>query len=44
MSNTEKQIVHDWSSGSLEIYEIDAEIEEKHEPSSDSDPAGADPQ
>jgi hypothetical protein len=44
MSNTEKQLVHDWSSGKLEIYEVDAPIEEKHEPSSDSDPAGANPQ
>jgi hypothetical protein len=38
MSNTEKQIVHDWSSGSLEIYEIDAPIEETHEaPTTDAD-------
>ena len=29
---TEKQLVHDWSSGSLEIYEIDAKIVEKNEP------------
>ena len=38
MSNTEKQTVHDWSSGSLEIYEIDAPIEETHEaPTNDAD-------
>jgi hypothetical protein len=38
MSNTEKQTVHDWSSGSLEIYEIDAPIEETHEaPTADAD-------
>jgi hypothetical protein len=36
MSNTEKQTVHDWSTGSLEIYEIDATIEEKHEPPADN--------
>jgi hypothetical protein len=41
MSNTEKQTVHDWSSGSLEIYEIDAPIEEKHEPPADDNSAGA---
>jgi hypothetical protein len=35
MSNTEKQLVHDWSSGSLEIYEIDAPIEDKHEAPTD---------
>lgn len=39
MSNTEKQIVHDWSTGSLEIYEIEAPIEETHEaPTADPDP------
>ena len=32
MSNTEKQTVHDWSSGSLEIYEIEAEAVEPTEP------------
>ena len=38
MSNTEKQTVHDWSSGSLEIYEIYAPIEETHEaPTADAD-------
>jgi hypothetical protein len=36
MSNTEKQTVHDWSTGSLEIYEIDAPIEEKNEPPADN--------
>jgi hypothetical protein len=36
MSNTEKQTVHDWSSGSLEIYEIEAPIEETHEPPVDN--------
>jgi len=41
MSNTEKQLVHDWSSGSLEIYEIDAPIEETNEPPADDDSAGA---
>jgi len=35
MSNTKKQTVHDWSSGSLEIYEVDAPIEETHEPPAD---------
>jgi hypothetical protein len=29
---TEKQLVHDWSTGSLEVYEIDAEIVEASEP------------
>jgi hypothetical protein len=29
---TEKQLVHDWSSGSLEVYEIDAEAVEPTEP------------
>ena len=29
---TEKQLVHDWSSGSLEIYKIDAEAVEPTEP------------
>jgi hypothetical protein len=29
---TEKQLVHDWSSGSLEIYEIDGEAVEPTEP------------
>jgi hypothetical protein len=29
---TEKQLVHDWSSGSLEIYEIEAEAVEPTEP------------
>jgi hypothetical protein len=39
MSNTEKQTVHDWSTGSLEIYEIEAPIEETHEaPIADTDP------
>jgi hypothetical protein len=28
----EKQLVHDWSSGSLEVYEIDAEAVEPTEP------------
>jgi hypothetical protein len=37
MSNTEKQLVHDWSNGSLEIYEIDAVIEETNEPPTDGD-------
>ena len=41
MSNTEKQLCHDWSSGSLEIYEIDAPIEETHEPPADDDSASA---
>jgi hypothetical protein len=36
MSNTEKQTVHDWSTGSLEIYEIDAPIEETHEAPADN--------
>jgi hypothetical protein len=36
MSNTEKQTVHDWSSGSLEIYEINAPIEEKNEAPADN--------
>jgi hypothetical protein len=31
---TEKQIVHDWSSGVLVIYEIDAEVIESSEPPS----------
>jgi hypothetical protein len=35
MSNTEKQTVHDWSTGELVIYEIEAPIEEKHEPPTD---------
>ena len=39
MSNTEKQLVHDWSSGNLEIYEIEAPIEETHEaPTANPDP------
>ena len=29
---TEKQLVHDWSSGSLEVYEIEAEAVEPTEP------------
>ena len=29
---TEKQLVHDWSTGSLQVYEIDAEIVEPTEP------------
>lgn len=29
---TEKQIVHDWSSGELVEYEIEAEVEPKQEP------------
>jgi hypothetical protein len=41
MSNTEKQLVHDWSTGALVIYEIDAPIEEKNEPPADDDSAGA---
>lgn len=32
MAKTEKQIVHDWSKGELQIYEIDAPIVEKDEP------------
>jgi hypothetical protein len=32
MSNTEKQIVHDWSTGELVIYEVDAPIETETEP------------
>lgn len=28
MSKTEKQTVHDWSKGKLEIYEIDAPVQE----------------
>jgi hypothetical protein len=36
MSNIEKQTVHDWSSGSLEIYEIEAPIEETHEAPTDN--------
>jgi hypothetical protein len=41
MSSTEKQTVHDWSTGRLEIYEIDAPIEETHEPPADSNSADA---
>jgi hypothetical protein len=41
MSNIQKQLVHDWSSGSLEIYEIEAPIEETHEAPSDDNSAGA---
>ena len=37
MSNTEKQTVHDWSTGELVIYEIDAEIEKKNEPPTNDD-------
>jgi hypothetical protein len=29
---TEKQLVHDWSTGSLQVYEIEAEIVESGEP------------
>jgi hypothetical protein len=29
---TEKQLVHDWSTGSLQVYEIDAEAVEPNEP------------
>jgi hypothetical protein len=29
---TEKQLVHDWSTGSLQVYEIDAEAVEPTEP------------
>jgi hypothetical protein len=29
---TEKQLVHDWSSGLLEVYEIEAEAVEPTEP------------
>ena len=33
MSKTEKQMVHDWSTGQLVVYEIDAPVEEtKTEP------------
>jgi hypothetical protein len=42
MSNTEKQLVHDWSTGALVIYEIDAPIEETNEPSADSGPIDPD--
>lgn len=35
MSNTEKQTVHDWSTGELVIYEIDAPVEESTEPPTD---------
>ena len=39
MSNTEKQTVHDWSTGELVIYEIEAPIEETNEaPTADPDP------
>jgi hypothetical protein len=41
MSNTEKQLVHDWSTGALVIYEIDAPIGETNEPPADDDSAGA---
>ena len=41
MSNTEKQLVHDWSTGALVIYEIEAPIEETHEPPADDDSVGA---
>ena len=29
---TEKQLVHDWSTGSLQVYEIEAETVEAGEP------------
>jgi hypothetical protein len=29
---TEKQLVHDWSTGSLQVYEIEAEAVEPTEP------------
>ena len=32
MSNTEKQTVHDWSTGALVVYEIDAPVEPQTEP------------
>ena len=35
MSNTEKQTVHDWTTGELVIYEIDAPIEPQTEPPAD---------
>jgi hypothetical protein len=44
MSNTEKQTVHDWSSGNLEIYEIEAPIEETHEAPTDNADALPDPE
>lgn len=34
--NTEKQIVHDWSSGVLVEYEIEAEVLPKSEPADDA--------
>jgi hypothetical protein len=34
---TEKQLVHDWSTGSLEIYEIETEVEAPTEEGTDAD-------
>jgi hypothetical protein len=34
---TEKQLVHDWSSGSLEIYEVEAEAVEPSNPPEGTD-------
>jgi hypothetical protein len=35
MSNTEKQTVHDWSTGELVTYEIEVEVVEKLDPPSE---------
>jgi len=35
MNNTEKQTVHDWATGTLVVYEIDASIEPQTEPPTD---------
>jgi len=35
MNKTEKQIVHDWSTGELVIYEIEVEVVEKQDPPSE---------
>ena len=37
MNNKEIQTVHDWSTGSLEIYEIEAPIGETSEPPTNDD-------
>jgi hypothetical protein len=36
----QKQLVHDWSSGSLEIYEIDADTTPTTEPTSGDEYVG----
>ena len=40
MNNKEKQIVHDWSSGSLEIYEIETDTTPTAEPTSGDEYVG----